>query len=89
MARVLGESLAQLLARPATRDTIGRNILVEGIAEGPPTASSPWSAMLMRFSLALESGESLAKLLFGGRLLRLHVIHLPGGIVEEQLCLVL
>jgi hypothetical protein len=36
MARVLGESLVQLLAGPAMRDAIGRNILVEGVVEESP-----------------------------------------------------
>jgi hypothetical protein len=35
MVRVLGESSAQLLAGPATRDAIGRTFLVEGVVQEP------------------------------------------------------
>jgi len=52
MARFLAESSAQFLGGLVTRDAIERNFLVEGIAEEPPAASSPWLARPMRFYLA-------------------------------------
>jgi hypothetical protein len=60
LARVMGESHAQFLARP-----VMTNLFLEGVAEEPLVASTPWLARSLQFSSAQDPGESLAKLLLG------------------------
>lgn len=52
LARVLGESTAQLYAKPAMRDVIGQKFLLQGVVEEPLAAY--WLTTVL-------PGESLAK----------------------------
>jgi hypothetical protein len=72
------------LLGPTIKDTLRQNFFLEGIAEEPHAASSPWSTWAMQISMAQDLGESLAKLLLGWWWLHFWC-HPPlyKGIIEE------